>query len=263
MMRYLLSLAFFLALTASAQAEAYIKPALLPLLQTMIRLHAIDPQDDVLLDDYAQIYECPVYQAVFQDDFKWNEERGRLRKSITEHQETFPLSYFYDTKAQLDRYDFSKNLYRFTAKSAIEHINALMVYAVDGSICVHNGVVHLPLSFRAMLNTRVSVPGLPLGPKEAKGLLQRLNDDKNTDHLVYVRFKFHMTYAQPWRKDQTLEGKIISDNYMQTRTLGTRMAQMDAALDSIDVYEDTAMTRPIYHYVEDFQAKPSAGPGTP
>src|ERR1700685_2832792 len=103
-----------LCLAAPARAEDYIAPTWPDLLHTMIRFNALDlSQDNRLLDEYAAITDCDIYQYYSRDDFKWNQMRTTIRKSIEMSRSTFPSRYYFDVKVQLGRYDFADKLYRF------------------------------------------------------------------------------------------------------------------------------------------------------
>jgi hypothetical protein len=78
---------------AAAPVDAYPMPTWASLLQTMIRFNALDMSEDMLLDEYAIVTQCDLYQAYYKNDFKWQEVRTALRKSIEQHKDEFPTQY--------------------------------------------------------------------------------------------------------------------------------------------------------------------------
>src|ERR1700733_2933880 len=52
------------------------------LMNTLMRFGALDPRDDKILDNYALVTQCDLYQNFYNNDFKWNKVRAAIRESI-------------------------------------------------------------------------------------------------------------------------------------------------------------------------------------
>jgi len=237
-------LLFCLLAAAPAHADSYTKPTWPNLVRTLVRFNALNLGDDRLLDEYAIITECDLYKNFYRDDFKWNEVRQAIRQSVKMNIATFPTDYGYVTQLQLGRYDFHENLYRFTDKTTIKNVNSVLIYKVEGSPCDGVEIKLIPVVFRGILDTPFYFEGLPLASKDAEALLKQMKDDNNTDHIVYTSFNLRVVYIEPLRK-----GKVNGEDQEYTQAGGDRRtARLDMQLDSIDFYEDPAMTKLIYHY---------------
>jgi Domain of unknown function (DUF4852) len=217
------------------------------LVRTLVRFNAIDMQDSAIVDEYSIITECDLYKSFYQNDFKWNQVREAVRKSISMNIATFPVKYHYDVKMQLDRYDFPTKVFRFTNKSIIENVNTFTLYSVEGTGCGIADVKNMPRSFRAVIATPIYIDGLPFTEQDANVVLKLMDADENISRIIYASFNMHMTYIEPLQKT-TSRG---SGNMITTWTQGGLAAhtvRLDAQLDSIDFYEDAAKKRRIYTY---------------
>lgn len=251
MMKRIISLLFltigFYATGAHAEDYNYIKPNWPDLLRTLVRLKGIDLQDQLLLDEYVIIEECDLYKAFYSDDFKWNKVRVALSEDATENASKYPIAYRFDTRLQLDRYDFQDKIYRFSSKATLDNINTAVFYEVTGPACGKADIKYLPRIFRVVFDSSVNILGLPLLPNDAEKLLKTMESDNNSSRIVYTRFKFHVVYIEPLLK--SLQSKNSSDIvYTQATKSERREMRLDAILDAIDFYEDEAMTKLIYEY---------------
>jgi hypothetical protein len=236
-------------LTASARAEDYATPAWGDLMRTLVRFNALSLSDPAVLDEYTVITECKLYKAFYRDDFKWNQVRQAVLDSVRNNVATFPMNYHYDTQMELDRYDFEAKSYKFTAKSAINGINSLELFAVEGTGCGTADVKLLPRFFHAVLGGPLYLDGLPLAPKDAEALYKQMVADQNTKHIISARFNLRIVYIDPLRKTGVGgAGKENVVRYAQSNVVQERSVRLDARLDSIDFYEDPGMTRLIYEY---------------
>ena len=143
---------FCLLIAVPAWADDYAKPTLDNLVKTLVRFSAIDTKDDRLLDEYAMITDCDLVKYFYVDDFRWNKVRQSFRDSIQMNIATFPVSYFYDTTLQLDRFDFGDKVFRFTAKTALHNVNSFLVYDAVDAVCGNRKVKSLPLSYHMVLD---------------------------------------------------------------------------------------------------------------
>ena len=231
----------------TAMADEYLKPNWSDLLRTMVRLKGIELQDPLILDEYSIITECALYRAFYADDFKWNKIRTAVLDDSTQKFAQFPIRYHYDTKLQLDRYDFQNMYYRFSSKATLNNINTVVFYEVFGSACGKADIKYLPKAFRVVFDEPVNVPGLPLDPKSSEQLMKTMNTTNNIDRIVYTRFNFKVVYIEPLTRNiqSTSSNEVI---YSQASKSERREMRMDAHLDSIGFFQDEEMTKLIYEY---------------
>ncbi|MDX2027833.1 MAG: DUF4852 domain-containing protein [Alphaproteobacteria bacterium] len=244
----LLGLCMLFAFSARAEEE-YIKPNPTSLLQTLIRFDALDINDDYLLDNYAMIAECDLYKSFYGNDFKWNNEvRVALRNSIRKEKNNYPILYLAHTQLQLDRYDFNENLFRFTPETAIRSINLLLLYELQKPVCGKTAAQYIPLNYKAVLDEPVFVPGLPFEQKDAEMLLKLMKEDNNTARNIYTRFYIRIFKVKPLNVSVEGVEPRLSRRYAQAGTPGPRNIHLLAHLQTIEFFEDPAMTKLVYTY---------------
>lgn len=239
---FLLTLFVFLSLPLEASATEYTEPTLPNLVRTLVRFHAVNFDHTELLDDYAMIVKCDTYKTSYGNDFKWNEVRQSVRKDGEANAASYPIRYRFDTELHLDRYDFAEKLFRFTKESSLVGINALPLLNEYQFRCGEKRLTNLPYIFRAVLPAPLTVEGLSLGESLAPVLLSRMDDAKNRERSIFARFNLTVTYIEPIRKQEAREKPVFE----QVKGTGSTAVRLDARLDSIEFYEDPAMTSLIY-----------------
>jgi len=233
--------------TTKPAAISYIAPSWADLLRTAVRLKSIDLHDNLLLDEYAIITECSLYNAYYADEFKWNQVRIAVLNQAIAKEATYPLAYHFDVQFQLNHYDFERNLYIFSDKATLSHVNSIIAYDVSGPACGSAQIRYLPQTFQVVFDAPVTVLGLPLNQNTAEALLQQMNSDKNTNKVIYTRLYFHNVYADPLQRQKRV-GANTEIEYDQVSAPHHRALRLDAHLDSVLFYEDPAMTRLVYEY---------------
>jgi hypothetical protein len=232
-----------------AAANDYVPPAWPDLLHAMIRFRALDLSDDHILDEYARITDCELYKAFYSDDFKWNKVRTAMRDSAQQNSETFPITFGYEAPLELDRYDFEQKAYLFTERTTIKNINAFVLLEAQNPPCINTPLSAVPQTYRAVLDTALSLSGVPITQKDGEALLQRMQAEGNDSRRIYARFNLTLVYIEPWRKRKASENLLYGAAYTQSKYTDNPTAmRLDARLDSIDFFEDAAMTRLIHQY---------------
>ncbi|MDD3370950.1 MAG: DUF4852 domain-containing protein [Alphaproteobacteria bacterium] len=227
------------SLPSSALADDYIEPSRANLIRTMIRFGAVDLGDENLLDDYARITECDIYSQFYSNDFKWNEVRQAIRKSVQLNVATFPVTFYYDIKLPLGRYDFNAKMFRFSAKDAVDGVNIITLTSLSSG-CNDSDAVYLPRIFRAYLTSTIYTDGLPMPEAEAKALLKRMNESGTRE--IYARYNLRIVYVEPLVKFDG-RGRRREASYSQTDQKHVDEANLSARLDSIAYYEDHEHTK--------------------
>jgi hypothetical protein len=239
-----------LCLTVPAQADNYTAPTRTSLLQTLIRFKALTLGNDALLDEYAMIAECDLYQTFYRDDFKWHKIRSALVDSMRANVAIYPTAYKFNANAQLDRYNFDKKLYMFNPHSSPDRVNVLQIYKADnGDQCGDAKAETLPSSFVVVLDAPVALTGIPLAQSDAQALLRRMDESGNSNHVLYSQFRMHITYIEPLKFNEGADSNRGHMMIFQGDKVGGDRIKLDAHLDAIAFYSDEAMTQLIYEYV--------------
>ena len=237
--------AIIMLASPAAKAQTYAKPSYENMLQTLIRMGALNITDDSVIDDYAVITECKLYANFFKDDFKWNRIRQAMRQSIKQNVATYPTGFAYEAELQLDRYDFQEKLYKFRERATVKNVNAFVLFSTEGRTCADQKVNVLPTAFRAILNEPIYFTGLPLTEEDAKALLKRMEADGNRDRIVYARFNLRITYIAPLRRPDNAPANVLVPLQQEKSDSSIRL---DARLDSLEIFEDAGRTKLIYNY---------------
>ncbi|MDD3029725.1 MAG: DUF4852 domain-containing protein [Alphaproteobacteria bacterium] len=227
------------------------------LVRTLVRFNAINLASPEFLKEYAIVTECDLYQAYYNDEFKWNRVLMAIKDSVEANKNSFPQNYDLDVRMQLDRYDFEDKRFRFTPKTALSKVNTFSLFEARNEECGYDQVVLLPRAFRAVIPSVLYLEGVPLSESEAQALLSRMKAANNADRSVYARYKFRIVYVEPLRRVQDISQTNAASSRREKASIAERNARLDAVLDSIEFYEDIDMTKLFYRYKPDGQkAKP-------
>lgn len=241
----LVALIAFSTTAPPAKAEEFVRPSLQNITKILMRFGAINIKDDEILDSYAQIQECKLYQHFYRDDFKWNEFRAAFRESIRDNIESYPMGISYEGTLQLGRYDFKEKLYRFTDKTKIVNTNMFILDGAGDMRCSAYTQNLFPSTYSLVLDQPLYVNGIPLSKDDAKEILKRMEANGNKDHLIYARFNVNIVFVQllTRKKDnQNLPtGKLV-------QKANDSAIRLDARAASIDFFEDEGRTKQVYSF---------------
>lgn len=229
----------------AAQAEAFVAPSLGNLVKTMIRFGALNIRDDNVIDDYAIANECKIYTHFEGNDFRWHDVQTALRKSIRQDVELYPTGFYYDAVMELDHYDFSQKIFRFSGSRGRQNVNAFILSADGDKPCGEHRLTVIPDTFNFVLDRTIFFPGIPLDEDQAKELLRRMEERNNGVRVVYARFNLKVSYIAPMHKTSP-DKPDARPIYWQSNNVAT--VRIDSHLDSIAFYEDEARTKLIIQY---------------
>jgi hypothetical protein len=243
-----------LAFPARAAEEKYIPATFPDLLHSLVKFNALNVmEDNNLLDEYAAITDCDLYLYYYKDDFKWNQIRTLIRRSITQDLPKYPTRFYFKARFKLDRYDFADELYRFSRRTQINALNVIELWEFTGPVCGDVYAFYLPLVYKAKLDPAVTIPGLRIDPKSAEAMQNFMDANGNSGREVYGRFNLSVIYIEPLRRTAADPGAIHREySYYQARNPRHTLI-IDVRVDSVDFYEDIEMTKMVYSF------KPSSG----
>jgi len=232
------------SLSWPACADDYVPPTGPNLLRALVRFKALDLSVDPLIDEYAEVTDCDLFKAYYSDDFKWNAVRTAIRQSVRQNIAGFPTSFGYVAELNLDRYDFKQKTYLFSRDNPVTNVNVFRLFEFTEPPCQGREIKFLPKAYRAVLDTPITMAGVPITQKDGEAMLQRMEADGNTARRIYARFNLTITYIEPLRGAGDFNN--MNERYTQFRVNDISSVHMDARLDSIDFFEDKALTRLIY-----------------
>ncbi len=247
MKRYLLAVLIALGLGTSNQANAddFVPPTDVGIIQTLLRFGSIDINNDVLIDDYAKIVECDLFSTFKHDDFKWNKIREGLRNKIRSEAVTYPVNFYVLGYISLDRYDFDSRTFRINRDAPLIGVNAFRLAELQGSYCKGNQIKALPLKYVASLEARISISGFIMSESDAQSLLLRLTKSGNNSRQILARSNIKITGVPKL----SIDHRLIEHWYDKNTYVGKHKdAIFEAKLDSIEFFEDQEMRRRIFVY---------------
>lgn len=172
-------------------SNEYFSPTFENLSKTLIAMDYYDLMDDKILDEYAQVNYCELYQNYFDNDFEWQRIRDAIRDDIKENLKTYPRYYDVVGPMYIDRYDFEREAFRLKPESKILNVGRLTIYEEVSNVyhCDRTSPSdYFPVKFIAWLNQPVNITQIKMEPEDAKALLDRL-DRRLETRMVYVRFR--------------------------------------------------------------------------
>jgi len=256
MIAALLGLSFVVPVK-DVRAEAFAKLSLDNIMKALVRYGAVDIRNDLVIDLYAGIMVCDLYQELYHDDFKWNKVRNVLREKIKEDIAFFPTGFQYDSVLQLGKYDFKEKIYRFSRKTAQFNANVFRMSTNKGDDCNRQGGLQLPPTFEIVLDKPVTIVGIPMDEAAGKKLFERLERNGNEDHLIYVRFKIGISYVAPFIKTKARAAMNANEDFRrgsEEEDYETDKIRFDGYLHLLEFYEDPERTHLIYR--EEYSSTP-------
>ncbi len=241
-----------LVFPAPLRAEEFVPLSFDNILKTFIRFGTLDLRYDEVMDLYGRVMVCDLYQEYYDNDFQWQRIRGVLRKSIKKEVGLFPTAYKYDTTLQLGKYDFENNIYLFSSGTIQFNVNVFNIETNAKGHCGRTPGLELPGPYNLVLDQPVRILGIPMTKKQGEIFLKRMEKEGNYDRLIYVRFNIKIVFVEPFLKEEIRSEEEAKLDYQKgrnkTKLSVQRKIRLDGQLDSIEYYEDEALTKMIYKY---------------
>lgn len=191
---------------------------------------------DEAIDRYAKIINCPLYNTYYGNDFLWQRVREGLRREIDYYAPVFPDRFEMLGGVELGRYDFEKSAFIVPEYYSLTKAGYISISTEDAynTPCDFPGYRTLfPPSMQLAADNPFSFTEIPVPPQEAKPLLERLSRYRysNTDssRMAMLRMRVRITGVKEY-DNSTISPHII----------------FRGQLDEIAVFEDPAMTKPIW-----------------
>jgi hypothetical protein len=153
------------------------------------RLGAIDLEDDRVLDDYARVVHCDIYQRFHGDEFAWRDVRTAMRQSIAQNKDSFPTSFYLYRKETFGPYDFSTHTLPLTGDAVMRRTDDLEMAdftETEQKVCGVKLEV-LPEIFVAILDKAVQMTVVPLAEDHA-AIVVHYFDNNGVGRVGYGRY---------------------------------------------------------------------------
>ncbi len=215
--------------------EAYGVPQLRDLVQTSIMMDALDVSDPKVVDEYAKLFYCDLYQQKFKNDFEWNNIRQDITARINGKKEYYRILYQYVAPVYLGRYNFDTQDFPFEKKTAMIGIGAMELLPAAASkqmqnnVCIGQGKQRFfPQNYMVKLSDTLTLDRLKIPMATSEKFLAKMQAMNNTDRLVYLRFRVKLSAARK------VKG-VASSESIPGYFLGNIM--------SVDVFLDEGLTQ--------------------
>lgn len=208
------------------------RASLQTLSRSYIKLTGVDLSDDHLIDDFALINYCNIYQQYFSDEFSWRQAREAFRRVIQRELESYPENLYLLGSISIGRYDFDKKAFLLPGDSKFERTGQFRFYDRNFS-CGRAGVSQLPLYYNFVLTNPVTLDRIQIPEDKAFSITRIMDQEQNVDRKVYVSYFLRVIDFNSQR------GNAVSIN--------TR-ATVRATLLSMRLYLDRARKILIYEY---------------
>jgi hypothetical protein len=174
---------------AETQAPDPVPVTLENLVKAAAKLGAINLDDDRMLDDYARIVHCDVYQRFHPDEFTWREVRTAMRQSIALNKDKFPTSFYLYRTETFGQYDFASHTLPLTGDSLMRRTAFLqmMNFADSGFTACGDKLEALPSDFIAVLDKPLQMEAIPL-PENQAAMVVRYFDASGAGRIGYGRY---------------------------------------------------------------------------
>lgn len=223
---------FCLFAAAPAAADGFQPATPERLVRVAMHYGLFDMADDKQIDEYIQISACDIARQFYRNDFEWQRIRRKMRDWLAGAVAAAPSQVSVLGPVNLARYDFDKGGFVLDDDAPLRSINTFLLSERNGTNCLGERNIFIPGTFRAILPVPLDLDLIPVGEADGAALLARMKEAGNASRTVYARVKLVLTGV---RADRS--------------TLGDRgVVSFDAALDSIEFYEDKEQTRRVFTY---------------
>lgn len=219
--------------------EAYAEANFRDLTQTLILMDGISIEENKILDEYARMNYCSIYEEKFHDDFEWVQFRKLLAQKIQSKKEYYRNLYQISGVIYLGRYNFDTQDFPFIKNSALVNVGSLQLYDVSynstegkeaRTICSgKEKAMMMPDHYVFELNQPLTFDRLKMPMEEAKRLLDRMMRTDNKDRRLYVRFRMRVISIVP-----------IPIKQFEAHTT----VRLRGELTGIDIFLDRELTQP-------------------
>lgn len=188
------------AVVGGDKGEAFAVPTFRELSQMLVMMGGLDIQNPKIADEYAKLMYCGLYHDKFKNDFEWNKIRQQIVNRVGSKKEYYRIQYQMSGTLYLDRYNFETQDFPLGKQSAMTRVGSMILYdawsAATGEDPRNRWLCRdltaswiFPASYTFQLNQPLTIDRLKLPVDEAKVLLDRMTQQKNSDRRLYLRIR--------------------------------------------------------------------------
>ncbi len=189
----------------SGRGEAFASPTFRELAITSLMLGAYDTNSNEVIDEYAKLMYCSLYQEKFKSDFEWNNIRRELGNKVRARREYFRTHYEVTGVVYLGRYSFETQDFPFIKDTALVNVGSLSLLASGRNSNNNPYALRLcgsetpsaifPPYYIFLLPQPLTLDRIKMPMDEAEKLLQRMDVMENKERALFVRFRLRLQAA--------------------------------------------------------------------
>ena len=221
---FIFSLLFSSYAFATSQEVSYVA-----LSKVLTKLRAVDVTNDKVIDEYAKINYCDIYSKYYNNEIEWAKIKKAIRLSIAKENETSPLSFYYDSVVDLNKYDVNNKLFKISPSTPMKRVGTIDYFVTVNSMCggSYNAEYFFP-HFKFVLDDPIAIETVPANDEVAAQIIKRFLVNKDETRSLPIRFSFN----------------IHSFGY----DVNQRHIMLFATLDKVEFFSDAKKTQVFYTY---------------
>lgn len=220
-------------IAAAAALGGFVEPSHAALAQTAVRLGLVDLAEDPVVDEYARLVHCDLYQAYFDNEFEWAKLRQAIRQSAEQSLPTMPLRFGVLGTVRLGRYDLDRGGFRLARRTPLENVSFLPLMETSPPLCDGPPYRLFKPFITAALQRPITIRLVPLTPREADALRARMVARENENRVLVIRFNISILRARP-----DLGGGPDDPTWF-----------LSAFPESVELFEDLSLEEPVYRFL--------------
>lgn len=154
--------------------EQYVEVNFDDLANTSVLVGALDLSQQPVLDEYAQLFYCKIYQDFFENDSQWIDVSTAIRKRFQATKAIVPQKYFFKVDVTIGRYDVASKSFPFGYKSVFNKVGLLEFYSqrsVDK--CGIAKPSYFPLNYSVQLHSPLTLDKIEM---TSQAMLQKVSE---------------------------------------------------------------------------------------
>lgn len=217
---------------AEGSKTGYAATTFRDLAQTAVGMGGLDISNPQVMDDYAELVLCDYYKKFYRNDFEWNKIRQTIQGIFMEQKGGFRTLYEFGGPVFLDRYDFKTQAFPLAEESAEKNVGRMVMFYKRDFVpyCDRwQPSVNFPQYFMINLRTPVNLERIYMNQKDADAFIKRMQENGNSDRVVYVRFRVKVLAAVGLDglgtdRNFTFEGSIEDIDFFEDKDYTTYIA---------------------------------------
>lgn len=213
------------------------------LTQTFFSMYNNGNPPDAMVDEYAQMAYCELYEELFTNDFEWNKVRKVIKNDLRQYGQNIPNDYEIVGDVSLARYDFEAESFPLLGKARHENVGKLYLFSQGDyfTFCGRRGNLNvLPSSYMVTLFNPFTITSLKISPEMAREYVDYMYQDKEGAKRVFARYRVRL-----YDLNDVIEGRSVA-------------ADFQGEIVSIDYFLDPELTQKLYtiNYLNEDQDVP-------